>query len=291
MKQFNKYLIAAIIILVIISFTYSYFMTLKNELFTQGEEQIITAQLLAANGGFIPQMAENQSEESQYKFNNSIGMNVNNMPLNVQRLTNPLCFNDVLHSQPYTSSNKKGGLNSSQGSKLKSDKFVKGDSASMKQLIKANDQLIDVNEELLKIAGKGEHEKKHQDKKKEENDKLKKQNGKYNSNKNSGVSGNSSPLLLTISVNTNGSQAVPINIQTNGGIAGSASPLTPIATKTTSTQRSTTPTYASIYEKEVTNSSYTKCITDGYSSDYCNNNYGEQYGKSSTATNPVPSNA
>jgi hypothetical protein len=272
MKNFNKYLTFAIIILLFISFAFFYYMNKKNESFTHSEEQIITAQLLAANGGFIPKIAGNQSEESQYKYINSIGMNVNNMPLNVQRLTNPLCFNDVLHSQPYTSSNKKGGLNSGNGSKLKHDKFVKTETPAMKQLIKANDQLIDVNEELLILAGKGEHEKKHQAKNKKKNDKLKRETEKNNDS----TTGNVSPLSLTISVNTPGAQSVPINIQSSAGAGGagtSVSPLTPVATKTTTTQRSTTPTYSSIYEEQITGSPYTKCVNRGYSSDYCNNVY------------------
>lgn len=295
MKEYNKYLIIAVII-VIVALLFYYFSNLKEETFTYGEEQIITAQLLAANGGFIPKMAGagNPDEVSQYKYMNSHGINVNALPLNVQQLTNPLCFNDVLHSHPYTSSKKGGAISKgSHGSGLKHDIFKKDETPAMKQLIKANDQLIDANEELLILAGKGEHGKKHQEKKKQEHDKMKKENGKYHKNgTNTSNAGNTAPLSLTISVNTPGTTSVPINLVGGTGISTTtSSPLTPVSTKQNGqTQRSSTPAYSSIYEEQVTGSSYTKCINRGYSSDYCNNMYGEQYGSPDTtpASTPVP---
>ena len=231
----------------------------------------------------------NPDEVSQYKYMNSHGINVNALPLNVQQLTSPLCFNDVLHSHPYTS-NKKGGALSkgSHGSGLKHDTFKKDETPAMKQLIKANDQLIDANEELLILAGKGEHGKKHQEKKKQEHDKMKRENSKYHKNGTSASNaGNTAPLSLTISVNTPGTTSVPINVVGGTGISTTnSSALTPVSTKQNGqTQRSST--YASIYEEQVTGSSYTKCINRGYSSDYCNNMYGEQYG--TPAPTPVPS--
>jgi hypothetical protein len=293
MKEIHKYLIGAILIILIAAFVIYYVMNTKDESFTYDEEQIITAQLLAANGGFIPQMAGNMDEESQYKYRNAHGINVNAMPLPVQRLTNPLCFNDVLHSHPYTSSNKKGGSHASYSSKLKHDKFNKEETPSMKQLIKANDQLIDANEELLKLAGKDEHDKKHYEKKQKDHKKLKQQNEKYHKHgHSSSTSGNVSPMSLTISVNTPGTQSVPINIQTaSGTTSASSSTLTPVATKNITTQRSiTTPTYTSIYEDQVIKSPYTTCINRGYSSDYCNNMYGTAYGADSV-TNKSPVSA
>ena len=291
MKEYNKYLIIGVVI-IIIALLFYYFSNLKEESFTHKEEQIITAQLLAANGGFIPQTAiggsGNPDDISQYKYMNSSGINVNAMPLNVQQLTNPLCFNDVLHSRPYTSSNKKGGAYSkgSTGSGLTHDKFEKDETPSMKQLIKANDQLIDANEELLILAGKGEHEKKHQEKRKKEEDKMKRENKKYSNN--GYQTGNVAPLSLTISVNSPGSGAVPINVIGGTGTTTSSALTSGSSQQNSSNQRSTAPTYSSIYEEQVTGSTYTKCVNRGYSSEYCNNMYGEQYDKTPDST-PSPS--
>jgi hypothetical protein len=269
MKVNNKYLIGLLIFIIICGYLFFYFMKPVNENFTYDEEQVITAKLLSSQNTLIPQ----QNEVNSYAYKNANGINVNNMPLSAQRLTNPLCFNDALHSGPFVSSNKK---QRSPQNKLMPNEFKKDESPIMKQLIKANDQLIDTNEELLKLSSKNHSHKNA------------KKNGKWGSkdkthNKSSNVTGNiappSPPLSLTISVNTPGSQSIPVSINSGGIATTTSSPLTPVATTSTNTQRSiATPTYTSIYDEQAAKSPYTKCVTKGYSADYCNNLYGAQYG-------------
>lgn len=289
MKEYNKYLIIGVVI-IIIALLFYYFSNLKEESFTHEEEQIITAQLLAANGGFIPKTAiggsGNPDDIRQYKYMNSSGINVNAMPLNVQQLTNPLCFNDVLHSHPYSSSNNKGGAYSkgNHGANLNHDKFEKEETPALKQLIKANDQLIDANEELLRLNGKGEykkqreeHEKLHRNGWKHDKDHDKsKDDDKSKEEEEKEKRWKSTPTLIKIDDHEDGKQTITIDKGTDGNSNLSA------------TNRSASaPTYSSAYEKQNISSAYTKCLTSPYGKsnpEYCNNMYGAQYGETTNDT-------
>lgn len=170
MKVYIKYLIALIALIFIITIFSFYYMNKKNESFTQEEEQIIIAQLLAKNGGFIPNVI-NQDEVSEYKYkNNSTGINVNDMPLSAQRLTNPLCFNDVIHSQPYLTTITNN---------LKPDIFAKDESPTMQELIKVNEQLKNSNEQLLSLARKGELDENQEEKRNQQYKMMQNEIDKY----------------------------------------------------------------------------------------------------------------
>lgn len=297
MKEYNKYLIIGIVI-IIVSLLFYYFSNIKEETFTYEEEQIITAQLLAANGGFIPQTAiggsGNPDDISQYKYMNSKGINVNDMPLNAQRLTNPLCFNDVLHSHPYTSSNKKGGAHSkgNHGANLNHDKFEKEETPALKQLIKANDQLIDANEELLRLSGKGNYVKQ----KKEHNKRhthLSKNGSTKEDDKKEEKKWQSSPTHIRIDDLEDGKKSITIDKGSTGNTNISNANNSGTNNSGTNNRWSSTPTYSSAYERQNVGSAYTKCLTTPYGKlnpEYCNNMYGTKYPEESTSSNSGSSN-
>lgn len=268
MKEYNRYLIGSLLIISAIIFISYYYMGTNTENFTYAEEQIITAQLLAANGGNIPQIAAgNMDDESQYKYMNSNGINVNAMPLQVQQLTNPLCFNDVIHSKPYTTMN---------GRNLRPEKFEVDDSLTMKQLIKANDQLIDANEELLRLSGNGEYlkqKKEHEERHTHNNDPVpadwEKQYGS-----NTGGSPQISGNTAASGAGNNGA-SLNVSVDQTGTIT--------IKGNSNNTPQVNTPTYSSMYEEQVIGAPYKECVKRGFSTDFCNNMYGSQYGKNNVS--------